>query len=1823
MVLPSTSSSTSSSSSTSPTRSPTERFSSTSSSVRRSHNSNNPFSSPTASLPPARVSIDYPPSLDRVSAVSGHRPPLADHPPQRSLSLADLADLDPLRVSSAVQTPSDNQVQSTISPPQPFASARSNFSAHSLSSLHSNSPSPSPSPSPSSPSYVSSIALSSPTINNSSPSHSATGSPSLSSPPAWHLPLPPASFPRIPEMPSDPFTTSPSAVSITAPAEPLPSALDPSSSPNSQPVRRRNRGLSLRTQLFNRTIVGTHGDSPIELTDNLPYGATGPHSPVDQVDLATPESFPDDTTYVSNLSIDPSFHAPPYEDSGETITRKHTVDDLDDPRKSFYLDSLDNQISIGQRQLEHYSAWNSAKRRLQSPRISSFYRRLSDWVFNRNQIPPSIAGRQVPYDLRAPKALFVDERTLRPYVSNIIVSSVYNRYNALPLLLIAQFLRLANVYFLIVSILQMIPNFSTTGTYNSFATFMVFTFIAMAREGFDDWQRHRQDKSENLKEAFVGHLGYKEDGQPTIDWRSTRWQDIRVGDIVRLERNDWVPCDLIVLHGNGMGDQAYVETAALDGETNLKSKVALPALAEIACTDEALAAVDPPVEFVVEDPNTDLYNFEGNVTVDGEKLSLSNDNIIYRGCIIRNTPRVIGFAVFTGQETKIRMNATQAPRVKTPRLQGRINKIIVFMVLFVCFISAFCTLMERFWVNNGYAQEPWYLPSDDIPLSNLIIGFIIMFNTLIPLSLYVSMEIVKIGQRIMIGWDIDMYYEPTETRCEPHTSSINEELGQISYIFSDKTGTLTDNVMVFRKISVAGHSWLHDLDVQQEFFQEEMRRLKESGVVKKSSTLNSHKRTPTTVSFAPSETSQIRPLGRKSTNLPNAFRRTETIRESFSSLSVAPSRMSRPHWRSSVYGRPSRISTGLTRASTTRTSGHPVPSNSIQHVTRSTKELLEYLQLKPNTPFSRSAIFFLLAIALCHGCQPDLSEDIDRENGEAEEDNAVESRDGGDSEINYQSSSPDELALVRAARDLGFVVIDRQFSSITVRTYPRGYDAEPLVQSYEILNTIEFSSNRKRMSIILKLPDGRICLLCKGADTIVFDRLASAKLAESTKVEVQRKVTIRRNMEASRAMAIRVSTEHNSPLVRESTSSAFAGPSSSGPGFSAPRMSRDNGLNSLDGFLASRDPDAEIVRAPRISVEVPVSSSTMSHSSPFVEPDMAILETMVDENVVHDTAEVFKRTLNHIDEFATEGLRTLVYAHRFLSEDEYKQWAKIYSDATTSIDDRTAKIEAAGELIESNLELTGATAIEDKLQNGVPEAIEKLRRAGIKLWMLTGDKRETAISIGHSCRLIHDYSTVLILRSDDADMVSKMAAMMLELVGNNIAHCVIVIDGATLAQIERDVTLMSMFIDLGVKANSVICCRASPSQKALLVTSVRSKVKGSVTLAIGDGANDIAMIQAADVGIGIAGREGLQAARSSDFSVGQFRFLLKLLLVHGRWNYVRLSKYVLATFYKEFFFYLTQAMFQRYTMYSGTSLYESISLTMYNTLFTSLPVICIGIFMQDLSPETLVAVPELYSTSRLNKHFSLRIFIGWMCVASSQAVLVTFTMLYVYGLMYPRDNGLYPPGTLNFAAIIAAIAIKLCFTEMHNRTVLSLGAILISTLGWFFWTLCLTQIYGEKITLYVVKDTLIETFGKDLTWWSTFLICCGVAVVFDIVLVVFRAAFFPSDTDTFQQIEQDDVLRARLEQEAEMELQQSWAGSKVHQKRQQKLAMIEAKLQEGREAEEQEIRELLRNRDGLSASNNNDNNEAVDNPTVGNTGGEVDEGNDWRYEHIRFDGAVV
>ncbi|KAF4932706.1 putative phospholipid-transporting ATPase [Colletotrichum fructicola] len=1183
-------------------------------------------------------------------------------------------------------------------------------------------------------------------------------------------------------------------------------------------------------------------------------------------------------------------------------------------------------------------------------------------LFQRRPLPPSANGRHIPIGLSHRQPL-QDERRRKPYISNGIKTSKYNVFDFLPRQLLYQFSRLANAYMLVISILQVIPGFSTTGRFTTLIPLLIFLSLIIAKEGYYDWKRHRQDVAENNRDAVVlrdaasgakgslpmGAQYYGGSNATGLQWMRSAWRDIKVGDVIMLSRDDDVPADIVLLHADGENGFAYVDTMALDGETSLKAKQRPSTLPDCS-TIEGIATC--PAHLTTEDPNADLYRFDSKLTVDDLTRPLTINEVIYRGSTIRNTSCAVGIVINTGEECKIRMNANKSTKPKRPALESMTNKIVVFLMMYVLLSSAIATVAYVVW-KDKQERFAWYLESTSIPFLDIFAGFIIMFNNVIPLSLYVGLEAIKLGQMNLIGNDLDMYHKETDTTAGVNNTNNLDDLGQISYVFSDKTGTLTDNIMTLRRINIAGTSWLHRMDV-------------------------------------PADSDEL----------------------------------------------------GDQRADLT------------------TDDMLEYIRARPNSPFATKAMRYILAMALCHTCLPERNED---------------------GEMDFQASSPDELALTRGARDLGFIVTQRSSQSVTVQMpHVDGSSSQTI---YEILDVIEFSSKRKRMSIVVRCPDGRLWLICKGADSIILPRLRSAP---SDMTGASR--SAEEGFKGARTISARWSTQ-KTPHFEETI--AELGDMDDRSEYSQPSA------NNEDSWI----------RLQPQPLRGNATRSTAGQQSRF---------QFLENPQLLDDAQNIRQCFARIDEYATEGLRTLIYAGRFLDPAEYHNWKQRYLEAETSLENRQQRIEDVSDLLEQSFDLVGASAVEDKLQKGVPETIEKLRQARIKIWMLTGDKRETAINIAHSTRICGPDTSLFVIDVKEGDLELQLTGIT-DAVQYRLgpsysdpsrAHAAVVIDGETLTCIEEPsaVRLRNVFISLMAMVDSVICCRASPAQKALLVNTIRkgspSEASGifswlkrgpkkPLTLAIGDGANDLAMISAANVGVGISGREGQQAARVADFSISQFRYLSKLMLVHGRWNYYRTTRFILATFWKETFIYFPQALFQEQTGATGTSLYEPGSLT-FVSFFTAVCILVLGTWEQDLKSRTLATIPELFRYGQNGEGLNMAVYLGWVGNALIAGLIVYAGCWAGYTDSEMIDgDGLYAQGLLTFIACVIWINIKLLIVELHHKTQIAFWAIFGSVAGVWVYALITAVASGPSSGPYSIRGGLLLLFGRDPAWWFTLLLVLG------------------------------------------------------------------------------------------------------------------------------------
>ncbi|KAJ9471387.1 Phospholipid-transporting ATPase 3 [Diplonema papillatum] len=876
--------------------------------------------------------------------------------------------------------------------------------------------------------------------------------------------------------------------------------------------------------------------------------------------------------------------------------------------------------------------------------------------------------------------------------------------------------RYANCYFLVVATLQLLPGLSPTGQFTTIIPLSLVLFVTFCKDVFEDYRRHQRDAEVNSQTINV----YRNN-----TWQMVLWRDISVGDLVEVARDisrGEFPADLLLLWSTEDDGLCHIETSNLDGETNLKLR---KSHSENAQTQHPPFSRSDPSTFqgniFCQPPNKDLYNFEGRL-IRGDRpedtSAIGIDSILLRGAKLGgSTKKVVGLVVYTGSHSKLMMNQ-QATRHKASSLESMTNRQIIFIFIFDIILCSTCA--AGLGVSTNVSMDHWYLAAEDLnPVWTAVTGvatFIILFNNLIPISLYVSMEMVKIVQAQLIGSDLEMYHGATDTPANARTSSLNEELGQIQYIFSDKTGTLTCNIMDFLKFSVGEMSYgTGTTEIGRAAALREGRALRDD-----------------------------RPPGIK---LEKGF--------FFYDDRVSDVHGQSREWRWM----------------------HQPNRGQLEH--------------------------FFKILAVCHTVVTE-----------------EETDESGQPVLTYTAASPDENCLVCGMRYLGIKFIGRDATHVSIEVAQA--NGKPTVEKWRLYEVIEFNSDRKRMSIITRDPMGRLYLLTKGADTVIYDRLRR-------------------------------------PVSREEES----------------------------------------------------------------------------------TNRVTKTTL---ERFGADGLRTLCVAQVQLEEAQYAEWAPLYKAATESVGDRQKKVDAAAELIERNLELVGTTAIEDKLQDGVPQAIELLRTAGLNVWVLTGDKQETAINIGYACALLH--SSMEVFKFDENAPRESIGGKIREFMHdaqrskarNPNIDVGVVIQGATLVDVTSETAPLENkenFLKLTEHCKAVICCRVTPGQKAEIVRLVKDGL-GQVTLSIGDGANDVAMITEAHVGIGISGLEGMQAARAADYAIGQFRFLVRLLLVHGRWSYRRVSKVILYSFYKNILLYLTQFWFCFCNFFTGQSLYDRWALASFNLAFTGI-----------------------------------------------------------------------------------------------------------------------------------------------------------------------------------------------------------------------------------------------------------------------------------------------
>ncbi|XP_032361862.1 probable phospholipid-transporting ATPase IH isoform X3 [Etheostoma spectabile] len=1078
---------------------------------------------------------------------------------------------------------------------------------------------------------------------------------------------------------------------------------------------------------------------------------------------------------------------------------------------------------------------------------------------------------------------FIQQR----FPDNRIVSSKYTFLNFVPKNMFEQFRRVANFYFLIIFLVQLIIDTPTSPITSGLPLFFVITVTAI-KQGYEDWLRHKADNAINQCPVHVVENG------KVVGKQSRK---LRVGDVIFMKENETFPCDLILLSTSRDDGTCYVTTASLDGESSHKTYYAVQDT-KAYNTEEEVDTIHATIE--CEQPQPDLYKFVGriNIYMDNEPVArpLGAENLLLRGATLKNTAHIYAVAIYTGMETKMALNY-QSKTQKRSAVEKSMN---AYLVVYLCILigkALINTGLKYAWQADPNRDEPWYNDRTEAERGRHIViraftdflAFMVLFNYIIPVSMYVTVEMQKFLGSYFIMWDDEMFDKELGERAVVNTSDLNEELGQVEYVFTDKTGTLTENNMEFIECCVDGHVYV-----------------------------------------------------------PHAICNGQ----------VMPG------------------ATGMDMIDTS-----PGPG------AREHEEL------------------FFRALCLCHTVQVKEEETVDGIKHGIHQ---------GKSTSFYISSSPDEVALVEGMKRLGFTYLRLKDSHMEI------LNREDEIERFELLEVLTFDSVRRRMSVIVRSSSGELYLFCKGADSAIFPRVISGKVDQ-----------------------VRARVEHN----------------------------------------------------------------------------------------------------------AVEGLRTLCVAYRPLSPEQYQEVCHLLNGAKLALQDRDKRLAEAYDIIEKDLILLGATAVEDRLQEKAADTIESLHKAGMKVWVLTGDKMETAAATCYASKLFRRNTQILELttkRTEEQSLhdvlfdlsrtVLRQPDAMTDTFSSLSGDCTdygLIIDGATLSAVMRPTqedsisgNYKEIFLEICRNCSAVLCCRMAPLQKAQIVKLIKASKEHPITLAIGDGANDVSMILEAHVGIGIMGKEGRQAVRNSDYAIPKFKHLKKMLLVHGHYYYIRISELVQYFFYKNVCFIFPQFLYQFFCGFSQQPLYDTAYLTLYNISFTSLPILLYSLIEQHINMDILKKDPSLYRDIAKNSLLRWPIFLYWTILGVYDAIVMFFGAYFLFDNTTFTSNGQlmttntqmmfgnWTFGTLVFTVLVFTVTFKLVL-DTHYWTWINHFVIWGSLIFFVVFSLLWGGIIWPFLNYQRMYYVFMQMLSSGPAWLSIILLITA-SLLPDVVKKVIWRALWPTTTERIQ-----------------------------------------------------------------------------------------------------------
>ncbi|XP_048220565.1 phospholipid-transporting ATPase VD isoform X2 [Perognathus longimembris pacificus] len=1253
------------------------------------------------------------------------------------------------------------------------------------------------------------------------------------------------------------------------------------------------------------------------------------------------------------------------------------------------------------------------------------------------------------------------ERFSGTYVNNRIRTTKYTLLNFVPRNLFEQFHRAANLYFLFLVVLNWVPLVEAFQKEITMLPLVVVLTIIGIKDGLEDYRKYKIDKQ-------INNLVTK-------------------------------------VYSSDPDGICHIETSSLDGESNLKQRQVVRGYAE------QDSEVDPEKfssRIECESPNNDLNRFRGFLEHSSkERVGLSKENLLLRGCTIRNTEAVVGIVVYAGHETKAMLN-NSGPRYKRSKLERRANTDVLWCVLLLVIMCLTGALGHGIWLSRYENIIFFNIPeSDGHVISPVLAGFymfwtmIILLQVLIPISLYVSIEIVKLGQIYFIQSDVDFYNEKMGSTIQCRALNITEDLGQIQYLFSDKTGTLTENKMVFRSCSVAGFDYCHEENAKRlESYLEAVSNEEDYTDALHGSLSNM--KTPRALSH---RTVHNGPLESKPSNQLSGSTYVVGSGEGASEV---------PHSRQAAFSSP--IETDV------------VPDTRLlDKFSQITPQLFTHLDGTIHSPSLETLYImdFFIALAICNTVVVSAPNQLQQK-------------------IGLSSLSGMPMKSLEEFKNLFQRLSVRRSSSSSLAS---GKDLPCGVPSTFVSRLSLFS--RMKLSSPLEEETSSMSESSQNA----------ADAACCTETEEQNSDVALTNGRVGplpgRPLASDLCYEAESPDEAALVYAAKAYQCTLQSRTPEQIMVDFAALGPLTFQLLHILPFDSVRKRMSVVVRHPLSNQVVVYTKGADSVIMELLSVASPDGANEEKQQVVirEKTQKHLDDYAKRGLRTFCIAKKVMNDTDYAEWLRSHFLAETSIDNREELLIESAMRLENQLTLLGATGIEDRLQEGVPESIEALHQAGIKIWMLTGDKQETAVNIAHACRLLRPEDKLFILNTQSKDACEMLMSTILKelkkkapestsnqaipqppVLQDSGPRAGLIITGKTL-EFALQENLQRRFLELTAWCHAVVCCRATPLQKSEVVKLVRNHLH-VMTLAIGDGANDVSMIQVADIGIGVSGQEGMQAVMASDFAICRFRHLGKLLLVHGHWCYTRLSNMILYFFYKNVAYVNLLFWYQFFCGFSGTTMTDYWVLIFFNLLFTSAPPVIYGVLEKDVSAETLMQLPELYQSGQRSEAYLPLTFWITLMDAFYQSLVCFFVPYFTY---QGSDIDIFTFGNpLNTAALF--IILLHLVIESKSLTWIHMLVIVGSVLSYFFFALafgalCVTC-NPPSNPYWIMQEHMLDPMFYLVCILTTFL-----ALLPRFLYRVLQGSLFPSL-----------VLRAklldRLTPEEKTKALKTWRGAgKMHQ----------------------------------------------------------------------------